>query len=368
MAVNESCAAQEGATFSGDKDKSTIQLSMDAITKAQAIQCEDLPVGQSRIVSVDADKSPTSLAARYRITHASKNDYEVEVNINFIDKNGNHTPAVSDEFRQHANYCYQRADQALLGPNGEHLHIKMIQDGDPGPLPPAHNIKQAPDDSRGDEENFNLRTFSCPIFLHESLHMLGLVDEYHEGAIGIVPDKTGVQPFLYTKSSPDKDHTAFDCRSIGDPDSVMVDQAKAWGKSFGINSETTVQVTCECRSPTCHFTKIIPGIESCPNGSEGVSANQFLAGYSAGMVIGLKPIDDKHALFTSNPTHFSGESLLKPAHFNSIVHPGCTVNIPYYSCARNAYRSSTAHGGTGCVETPSYCNSKTATWTKGLSN
>jgi hypothetical protein len=54
---------------------------------------------------------------------------------------------------------------------------------------------------------------------------------------------------------------------------------------------------------------------------------------------------------------------LYPAHVNEIIQPGCdSANALYYTCSKNANRTSKEHGGEGCLDVPSICREEGGKW------
>ncbi len=342
----------------------TISTAIAPVSLAQPIQCEDLQEGQSRLVQAKDTESPTTVHHMYKLTRTGATDYEVVLNLNFKPANGSNAEMINKEFHEKATRCYQAADRALLGPSGEHLHIRLATPNEEGLLPPVHDINVADGRFRGDSDDYNSSTFDCPTILHESLHLMGLVDEYKETKIGLVLDPKDPSGKSWVS---DTKLNAWDCRAIGDNDSIMSGMEKAWSKSFGESRMTFFQVDCTCRSPKCKkaFMHPDPNLRDCPAGGQD-SPVALSAETNGSFEPGIKVLGPDHFVITKDMRSFSGASLLKPAHFNSIAHPGCAENLPYYQCAASAYKTSKEHNGEGCPVTPSFCHDGTTNWTKGI--
>ncbi len=337
-----------------------ISSSIYAVMRAQKISCEDLSVGSSRILDVDANDSPTSVQLKYKLTRLNEKDFAVVLNLNFTMADGSSNPELIAKMRAQANACYQKADPALLGPNGEHLRLRLSEAGD-APAPPAVPLSVVTQTGRDDSQHWSAKT-SCSIILHESLHLMGLVDEYKEALMGAVLDpKTGKL---------DSDALLWDCRSIGtDTNSIMNQPNPAWTNHLFKNAGYW-ESTCSCDETKedfedCRksFAAGTPKSESCPTKDV-----RFVRQDDFGLLKeGIVPIDDTHLKVlhaTKNENYKPGSSLLKAAHFTAITQPGCAVNLPFYECAVNAYGTSKEHGGTGCPlpNPPSYCRDGSDKW------
>ena len=255
-------------------------------------ELENCSLGQGDVRRVDGDQG-TTVASRYTlkrwgdaelkkdykagghvISKGSKVPYfEATVDLKFKDGDDAASAKLQSKYETKARECYKEATPYLRGPNGEFLVLKLAKD-DPGmPKPPPSEIAIADSGKRADSEDWN-SDIDCPTILHETMHLLGLVDEYRETWIGAKVDKkTG--RVSHTEESADK--PIDDCRALGPRDSLMFHQDDAYDAAG--------------------MTKIL-------------------------------------GIFSRTPKR---PSLLYPAEFNSIVAPGCaSVNKTYFACSRKA--------------------------------
>ena len=135
--------------------------------------------------------------------------YQALVNIRFLDANGNYDEKLARKFEKKTQGCYDRAESKLRGPDGEFLSIALSTLHPEIDAPRASDIKITRKwFFRSNSGNWKYRP-NCPLILHETLHLLGLVDEYQET---------------------DRVHgkLEYDCRALGPRRSVMNEQDIAW--------------------------------------------------------------------------------------------------------------------------------------------
>lgn len=116
--------------------------------------------------------------------------------------------------------CLNEVRPSLRGPNGEFLSIELDLKGPGeerthtvviGSTPRAHSNLWDPD-------------IQCDTVIHEILHLLGLVDEYHEHGGRIGADGK------WNEEGP-----RYECRALGPPDSIMRNSKLAYKKAVKDN-------------------------------------------------------------------------------------------------------------------------------------
>ncbi len=141
--------------------------------------------------------------------------YEALVNLRFLDSNGNFSEALATKYQALAQNCYDQVSPKLRGPHGELIKIALAQTRPELPAAQETRIKI--------NKHWLFRSNShewknhagCPLIIHETLHLLGLVDEYLETQMELTgPDH--------------RKHLMYDCRSIGPRKSVMNSQNTAF--------------------------------------------------------------------------------------------------------------------------------------------
>jgi hypothetical protein len=306
--------------------------------------------GETRIV--DTQNTPNNLKAlnaRYMLSkttdaRSGKVAYEAALNIQFTPKPGE-SAAILDVISAQTRTCY--AAMHLQSEQGETLNLRLADPSEQ--IPVTHvSVSSQPMARIVSEDAFDWTTEAdCATMFHESLHLLGLVDLYSE-----------------TQMKSANGQLAWDCRATA-PESIMNSLNYAKLSSAGYQ-----RTSCTCETRSC--ARALDGISGVP--TECPSAAQ-----TTQFLLGIKQIDidtDPHAraLFESQYAPFlkgkredqwtysfvnavpSSKQALYPAEFRAITHPGCKSNSDYYQCSKNAYLTSTAHGGSGC-ETPDLtCN------------
>ncbi|MBI3542258.1 MAG: hypothetical protein HY075_03150 [Deltaproteobacteria bacterium] len=222
--------------------------------------------------------------------------YEITLNPSFLNDGGEIDLALNDKYQKKMRECFKEANPRLRGPHGEYMTLKLIRDNPGTLMPPVSPITIAKAGVRSDSENWKA-DIDCPTILHETMHLLGLPDEYREWSKGAKVDKgTGI--VSYTDGGADSGKSKYDCRSIGPVDSLMHSQEDAY---------------------------------------DAVALTRFL---------GIFPRSPKRP------------SLLYPAEFDSIVKPGCgSANGGFYACAASTHETSIAALGGGCPKNrPKRCS------------
>lgn len=145
----------------------------------QEMNCVELPVGQSRATSFSEP-----LTAGYVLERTGSNSYRARVNVNLSSTSGLDANALT-QMEGRMRSCMAELRPVLKGPNGEQLELLLTNPTEVAALPPesprpqVHNIEIHSSLARADSANYPVSA-ACPLIAHEVLHLLGLVDEYHE--------------------------------------------------------------------------------------------------------------------------------------------------------------------------------------------
>lgn len=346
-------------------DLGQLAVPLNVVERAQHIGCKELIPGRSRIIDVDAFRSPTMVQHKYKITRHIGDNYEVALNLKFLDAlkdpkglNGSFNPDLNNKMKRKIQGCLNIANKAMTAPGGKRLTIRLTGDRENNPRPPEVPILVGPADLRATSQRYN-STIDCPTVMHEVMHLLGLCDEYQESTMGYVVDK---QTGAITWSDKDAQIHAFDCRAVGQPHSLMRNNWDAYMNVFGALSSPNL-IHCECLSQSCKV-QLRTGLlragpdHACPTGSR----LRFTPADATS-----DPLLEHNLRYTRNGVYsdggdkftvaggldpIPGRSLLMPAHFEAIVNPGCRTNFEYYQCAVDAYSTSTQNRGQGCQLAP----------------
>lgn len=266
-------------------------VAMEQARISSQIECVKLQPGQSVIINWDAEQgnSPTSVDHHYKLTRLGPSDYLSEVRLHFKPMAGQKvTSAELAGLSQKVNQCLLDNSKYLKRPDGTRLQIALTAD----PKVPAQEIQVSREPLRANAETYFLG-IDCPTLMHEVMHIHGLVDEYQERVMGVVKNSKGDISYVTSGGQA----VAFNCRNLGAPDSLMNNQYAA-------------------------FNSMNPDF--------------------------LGEIIDK-TVTTQHVTAKLHDSILEPAQFNTLIHPGCAdINKFYYACATNAYASTFDPTKKGC--------------------
>ncbi len=197
--------------------------------------CGELPLNTAMKVIIPAGRSKTT-TQKYTLLRASKNVYDVYLNLEFRPSK-NYDGALKDHhelnkfYRKKMNTCFRSVDHALVDEFGRKLRLHVYDkytDTLPSE-PPAVKIKIENQSHRSDSLAYR-SDIDCPTLVHESFHLLGLVDEYEEKWLGFNHNfiSLAFKPIVATS---DKVLPAFDCRAVGPENSIMHNQWNMfWGK------------------------------------------------------------------------------------------------------------------------------------------
>jgi hypothetical protein len=122
--------------------------------------------------------------------------YDVVLNYQFFGED-------PDKIAANVTQCFQYLNPYLKGPNGEQMNLRLPLPTDPM-LPKVHQVEVSDECGYRGEALCWRPVYTCETALHETMHHLGLVDEYRE-----------------TESN-------LGCRSLGPADSLMTDPEVAY--------------------------------------------------------------------------------------------------------------------------------------------
>lgn len=336
---------------------------------SEKLRCQPLEAGQSRVVNLKFYDSPTKASAKYRVARISPSEYEVTINPVFRDLRmaREEDEAFQGRFRKRIQACLNFANRAMIGPNGQKLKLAIAPLGtDEAEVPP---VEIGVYSAKGGEvtRNSSLKykeDIDCPTMVHEMMHLLGLCDEYKEEWMGkkVAPDGTILTP------EDGSSKYAYDCRAVGPDESIMSDNFKAFSNLLRYGSWKPFIYTCSCINATnnasCRnlLANWDPSTGECPRGAR-MTGSRIADVHEVDRVTGATALADGAVEFVKASDRLPlRRSLLHPAHFNAIVHPGCAVNEDFYACSRNAYVDAKGPNGEGCSPVPDSCRGGSKGW------
>ncbi|WP_034727256.1 hypothetical protein [Bacteriovorax sp. BSW11_IV] len=171
-----------------------------------ASECSDLEMGAS-IKVTNVGKSKTGISQKYSLRRQNERTWQVFVNIDFKptkEATGKKSTVIL-ETRKRTQECYDEYAKHLYDEKGRKLRLFLYDRSKHKHLvdrPREANIKIIGAKERSYSDRW-AQGVGCGTIVHETFHLLGLVDEYHERSI-----KSG-------------NKTAYNCRHLGPKDSIM---------------------------------------------------------------------------------------------------------------------------------------------------
>ena len=315
--------------------------------------CVRLPVGGAAIVdTITDDQSPTGVRAAYGLSRYAEKTWLVEGRTSYRKGAGYPVPsednkAVDAKYRKLVTDCLNGYEGKLKGKDGKELVLRLTDN----PSVPEHRIEIMGSSFRSNSLQYQAG-IACPVVLHETLHLLGLADEYQERGKANEPQ--------------------LDCRPAGPPDSIM---ASHWQAEMALAPQMAYEIEmCECEKKGMACWELATKSDGlkCPAGSKPVFQKVDM-----GMRTSLNALNtnerfvlDLGRMKEAGFEAAAKDTILYPAHFRAITEPGCRdVNEAYYGCAINAYRYSKPTPGfdlgdpaRGCAPTPNACRWRSFKW------
>jgi hypothetical protein len=144
--------------------------------------------------------------------------HEALVNIQFVDEQGNIDQREAAKYERKTQKCFDIIASKLRGPNGEFIGIGLSKNYPELPQPKEMRVAVVHKwFFRSNSAEWKARP-NCPLIIHETLHLLGLVDEYRERKLKNTGNMNGEKVKLLK----------YDCRSLGPSNSIMSNQGKAF--------------------------------------------------------------------------------------------------------------------------------------------
>lgn len=355
------------------KEKTTPKITEDctnctsAVEEEIAIRSCELKVGEALKVNNPFYKSPTETSQNYLLKRSGPKAYEAKVNLQFSSSGAADTIA-PDEMQRLAKSCLKDFSPYMKGPNGESLTITLYDEITDKAQLPVSGIAIQRAGIRATSHRWK-SDIDCPTLIHEVMHILGLVDHYHEKIRGVVIDSNGSSRYYDGTAIEDKKiklddgrivPVAFDCRSLGPENSMMSNQYQASDCVKPVEKYDLRTCKCDTDAYCNQVKKMFPDPIMSPNAYcpgegltyiyEGVKLSQVAGNYAIISIENYKVVEP------------ICKSLLMPAEFRFITTPNCKEDYKTYaSCALNSSRTSVEER---CKEVPAICQTRDGSWLK----
>ncbi len=207
-----------------DDSKPMIDNMVDALKNIkQAINCAPVEPGQFKVVDTRSDSDAST--GDYLLKRREDGNYQAILNYEF----DHNDPSIAKEMFERVQACFASISPYLKGPNGQQLELIAMDKEDISSLPK----NQRPRVNKVGIAGPNIRSHSrlyegnidCPTIAHETMHHLGLCDEYKEMWHG--------------------EGKNYDCRVVPKVESLMKNHNTAFRKAIPRT------ISCECNSLTC---------------------------------------------------------------------------------------------------------------------
>lgn len=321
--------------------------------KAPPAGCTRLAVGGAAVVNYGMADSPTAVPAMYGLSRTTEKSFLVEVRAKYSKGKGypeaSATDAqVNEKYKKLVSTCLKDYEGKLKNEKtGQEVVLRLTENTSVPEIPIEILANGIRSNALGYEADI-----SCPVVLHEMLHLLGLPDEY--------PDQPGLnEPHM-------------DCRPFGPVNSIMRDHNQAEKALAPRPVYEVAMCECEVKGTACWELSAKSNGKECPKGAKLVyqkfdaSMRTSLNALNTGERFVLDLAKMREAGFEAPKK----QSIMFPAHFRAITEPGCRdVNDNYYQCSQNAYRFSKPTAGVdlgdpslGCKPTPAACRFRSMKW------
>jgi hypothetical protein len=151
--------------------------------------CEELKIGSQRVVSIPTMKSSTRIEQYFTLLRTSKEDYELYLNYDFQYKKGwkqdkNAISSANATFKKRIQACFDKESDLLKDETGRKIRLFVYNSQTHAHIAKPSSVEINVLNTTSDKFRANSHNYpadiACPVLLHESLHLTGLVDEYEE--------------------------------------------------------------------------------------------------------------------------------------------------------------------------------------------
>tara|TARA_B110001454_G_scaffold155806_1_gene145101 strand:- start:7592 stop:9340 length:1749 start_codon:yes stop_codon:yes gene_type:complete len=332
-----------------------IPVEIERLSEAvdQAQRCLPLAQGQTRIVDNMANPNVVN---NYAVTRTGGNNFRIDMHIEFSRDDQDVAEEDVTQLKKNMDACLQTVNQKLIGPNGERMQIQV--NGTNAPKNIVRNrISLVRSVARESSRKWT-PYIDCPTMTHEMMHLLGLVDEYHEKSCGFLVNPTSGKRSDLMEGPPsqlngNKYVPAFDCRSEGPKNSIMNNHGLAMRETFGGIKEYDKCICTESSPSKCSFLNNLNAkniYDICQGPGRIFEHYQQLG---ANTPPPPDSANSKSIVTNRYPEPTKKKSILLPAQFRQIIQPNCRqTNNAFMECSKGSQESSVVGP---CPPKPDYC-------------
>ncbi len=251
MSYNHSKKQLEYFCKNQPKDKS-YESFLDTWNKLDdVLMCTELKVGESRVLK---NVSNDVLGHYHSLKRLSDKKYEASLAIKFTSPD----PIQNQNMRKRVNDCISKTSEYFKSPSGEQMDVKIITPLENQKKPINERLEVVSIDIAAKGVAFRSHSkkyeesISCEVITHELLHLMGLVDEYHEHWNKVYFRRSTKEVYNPRHFPRDKDKNNFEtttayvgCRSHSQKPSVMSSQGKMFQEAV------KKKISCECKTDSC---------------------------------------------------------------------------------------------------------------------
>lgn len=318
--------------------------------------CDRIPVGTSVTHKSFVGYFDNAAAGDYLLTRLPSQNgvdqYEIVLNYRFNPDDQSIKDFVSD--------CFKRMDPYLVGPSGEQVSLRLPRPTD-DVMSKAHDVTVSSRCGYRGQALCWTPDYSCPIIYHETLHHLGLVDEYLEGSkcrSAGPEDSVMTNPVIaQQKVLPHFRFNFYQCRIFGGEDQAkcmhaldLIEAGQAFTSAkdlsyyslrFANGEVLPVYVETMDHTPSQErkvFGGLIPetpmvfsklGVEIPDNTFQSLT----LASAKFAKAIRTAPA----VLVKSEALPGTRKSILYPAEISTLIYAECSINANFMRCSKGAY-------------------------------
>jgi hypothetical protein len=193
--------------------------------------CKTLEIGESFTINVPQSTSKTKVEQKYSLKRMSEYEYVAYLNLKYLPKGElKSLPQPLQAFERKVDGCFDELAKQLTDEMGINIRLKRYKpESDAAiPKPPEVVIDLNNEVKRAHSRGYGINE-SCATIVHESFHLMGLVDEYHEKSIlALIPNPNSFLRILKPYIEGPKENIAYDCRATGVLNSAMSSQNLAF--------------------------------------------------------------------------------------------------------------------------------------------